>query len=197
MDETQKLKEQIAILEFKINELEKDLIHDSLTGLRTRDFFEEETAVYLSTILKVEEGKRKDWFGFRNLSVLFFDIDNFKIINDTYGHDVGDMVLEKVSGIIKQSIREGDTAARWGGEEIVVSLLGANEADAKSKADDIRARIENYVFELKPELRVTISAGVASYENGIDLHELIKNADKSLYKAKESGRNKVIAFSEI
>lgn len=197
MDETQKLKDQIASLEFQIHELEKDLIHDSLTGLRTRAFFEEETNIYLSAIVKVDEGKRKDWFGFKNLSVLFFDIDYFKSVNDTYGHDVGDMVLEKVAEVIKKSVREGDTVARWGGEEMVASLLGANETDAKNKAEDIRAKIEAYVFELKPELKVTISIGVASYTRGVDLHELIKNADKSLYKAKETGRNKVVAFSEL
>ncbi len=197
MDEVQKLKEQISQLETQVHELERDLIHDGLTGIKTRTFFEEETTIYLSAIVKVNEGKRKDWFGFKNLSVLFFDIDHFKKINDTYGHDVGDQVLKKVAETIHKSVREGDTVARWGGEEIVVSLLGANEADAKTKAEEVRKVIEALRFESVEDLKVTTSIGVATNFKDTTLESLIKNADTALYKAKESGRNKVVAFSEI
>ncbi|MEQ1500501.1 MAG: GGDEF domain-containing protein [Parcubacteria group bacterium] len=197
MNEDNQLQEKIVELENQIHELEKDLIHDSLTGLKTRAFFEEELKVYISSISNSVEGKRRDWFGFKNLSVLFFDIDFFKKINDKYGHDVGDMVLRKVAETVNKSVREGDTAARWGGEEMVSSLLGANEADAKGKAESIRKQIEELTFPQHRDLTVTISIGVATYSKGMNIGELIKNADLSLYRAKDNGRNQVVAFSEL
>jgi diguanylate cyclase (GGDEF)-like protein len=197
MDENQKLKDRIKELEKEVNNLEKDLIHDSLTGLKTRAFFEEETSIYISQIASSEDGKRKNWFGFKNLSILFFDIDYFKKINDTFGHDVGDVALKAVAETINKSVREGDTVARWGGEEIVASLLGASEYDAKRKAEEIRKKIEGLVFEEHVDLKVTISIGVSSYNSGLSFDEVVKNSDKALYEAKNGGRNKVVVFSEI
>ena len=197
MDETQKLKEQISSLEKHVRDLEGDLIHDHLTSLKTRAFFEEETATYLHSVIKFSDGKRKNWFGFKNLAILFIDIDHFKKINDTYGHDVGDEVLKKVSQTIDSCVRQGDTVARWGGEEIVVSLLGASEIDAKNKAEEIRTNIQNLVFDEYPELKVTVSIGISSYYNDVTLQNLISYADKALYKAKEEGRNKVVVHTQI
>jgi diguanylate cyclase (GGDEF)-like protein len=191
------LSQRISDLEKYIHDLEKDLIHDPLTGLRTKAFFEEESAVYLSAIFNIHNNKRQEWFGFKNLSILFFDIDYFKKINDTYGHAMGDVVLREVAQAISKSMREGDTVARWGGEEIVAMLLGANETDAKNKAEDIREKIENLKFDSHPDLKVTISIGVATATGAMMPEELVKHADKALYKAKESGRNKVVTFSEI
>jgi diguanylate cyclase (GGDEF)-like protein len=88
-------------------------------------------------------------------------------------------------------------AARWGGEEIMIMLLGANEDDARSKAENIRKSVEDQSFEIVPGLKVTISVGVAMYTKGINLDQLVKNSDLALYKAKEKGRNNVVAFSEI
>jgi len=193
----EELIEKVKALELEVHSLEKDLIHDSLTALKTRAFFEEEAKVYLDSILNSKEGKRKEWFGFKNLSFIFLDIDHFKKINDTYGHAVGDTVLKEVAQTIQKGLRQGDTASRWGGEEMVVLLLGANESDAVRKAEDIRRSVEALVFESNPELKVTISSGVASAEAGISLDELVKRADKALYKAKESGRNKVVAFLQL
>ncbi len=197
MDDTKQLKDQIAELKDQIHDLEKDLIHDKLTGLRTRAFFEEELHVYLSAITNVKEGKRKNWFGFKTLSILFFDIDYFKNVNDTYGHDVGDSVLRKVAETISHSVREGDTVSRWGGEEIVASLLGASEQDAKEKAESIRAKVEKLSFPDYPDLKITISIGISSNTPATTLSILMKNADLALYNAKRTGRNKVVAFSEI
>lgn len=197
MEDNQKLKEEISDLKNQIHDLEKDLIHDSLTSLKTRSFFEEETKIYLSAIVKNNEGKRKDWFGFKNLSFLFFDIDYFKNVNDTYGHEVGDKVLREVGHVIVKSVREGDTVARWGGEEIVVSLLGANESDAKEKAESIRRKIESLTFDTVPDLKITISIGVANSLPGATYETILKNADLALYRAKGTGRNKTVAFSEL
>lgn len=197
MEEKEELIKQIEVLENQVHELEKDLIHDNLTSLKTRAFFEEETNIYLSAITNLEAGKRREWFGFKNISFLFFDIDHFKKINDTYGHAIGDEVLRKVAGEILRSVRGGDTVARWGGEEMVASILGANESDAKDKAEDIRKNIEAMSFVPAPDLKVTISIGVASNMKGDTCSSLVERADKALYKAKESGRNRVVVFSEI
>lgn len=190
------LETRVAELEAQIHELEKDLIHDSLTGLKTRAFFQEETTIYLHAVANLEAGKRREWFGFKNMSFIFFDIDHFKKVNDTYGHAVGDEVLREVALLINRSVREGDTVARWGGEEIVACLLGANEQDARDKAQSIRKSIERLTFT-NNVLSVTISAGVASNWKGATYDEMIKRADDALYHAKETGRNKVVSYSEL
>ncbi|OGN20119.1 MAG: hypothetical protein A3I32_02240 [Candidatus Yanofskybacteria bacterium RIFCSPLOWO2_02_FULL_45_10] len=188
---------RIKELESQVHDLEKDLIHDTLTGLKTRAFFEEEARVYLDLTSNVNIGKRKEWFGFKNISFLFFDIDHFKQVNDQYSHAIGDLVLQTVAKAINQSLREGDTVARWGGEEMVASLLGASEVDAKSKAEDIRTKIASLQFSETPDLRLTISIGVVSSTPDIKLEELIKRADQALYFSKQNGRNRVTTFSEL
>src|SRR3989344_2856990 len=112
------MEDRIKELETQVRELERDLIHDKLTGLKTRAFFEEELGVYIEA-LRNNGGKRKEWFGFKNIGIVFFDIDHFKKVNDTHGHDIGDEVLKVVAHAIQSSVRTGDTVARWGGEEIV------------------------------------------------------------------------------
>ncbi len=188
---------RIAELETQVRELERDLIHDQLTGLKTRSFFEDEANVYLNVIAQNEQGKRREWFGFKNISFIFFDIDHFKSVNDKYGHEAGDAVLRKVAKVIQASLRAGDTPARWGGEEMVASLLGAGEKDAAAKAEEIRKEVEELTFPEAPGLRVTISSGVIASGKGMALGELVKHADQALYKAKETGRNKVVSYSEL
>ena len=189
--------ERVAELEAQVHELEKDLIHDSLTGLKTRAFFEEEAKTYLASIRDVDGPKRKEWFGFKHMSFLFLDIDHFKAVNDTYGHGVGDAVLRKVAEAVARSLRTGDTAARWGGEEMVVALLGAGEEDGFHTGLRINELVKSLRFPDTPELRVTISSGVASAEDNVTFEDMIRRADKALYHAKESGRNTVVRFSDL
>lgn len=192
------LRQRIQELEDEVSALAKDLIHDKLTGLKTRNFFEDEARIYFDIAVNAETDRgtrRRQWFGFKNVSFIFFDIDHFKNVNDTYGHDAGDEVLKAVAETIKISVREGDTAARWGGEEIAVTLVGATERDAVNKAEDIRQQIENITFGKYPELKLTISAGVASAVQGSSFEEVLKRADQALYQAKETGRNKVVSYS--
>lgn len=202
-EEKAELLKRVRQLEEHIDELEDHLIHDKLTGLKTRAFFEEEVGIYLDVIAKQEEllkhgsSERKERFGFRNLSVIFLDIDHFKSVNDNHGHDVGDIVLKEVAQVIEKSLRAGDTVARWGGEEIVVSLLGADEQDASLKAEEIRGLVAKHAFSQVSGLKVTVSAGVAVAERGLSVHKLVKRADLALYEAKESGRNKVVSYSEM
>ncbi len=192
----EELLKKVSKLELEIKDLKKDLVHDTLTGLKTRNFFEEEGRVFYDSALNKFKGLRSEWFNFGSVSFIFIDVDHFKNINDTYGHLEGDKVLEKVADVIKQSIREGDVAARFGGEEIVVELLGASEKFAKKKAEEIRKKIEALSFEI-PELKITISAGVSTVEKDISFNEILNRADKAMYKAKENGRNRVEVYSEI
>ncbi len=196
-DSVDDLKKRVAELEEENTRLKTDLIHDSLTHLKTRAFFEEEAKVYIDSLGSKDFVSRRRWIGPTSVSFIFFDIDNFKQLNDTHGHLKGDKVLEAVADAIRGNLREWDTAARWGGEEIVVTLLGATEEDAKNKAEDIRQHIENLELPDLPGTKISVSAGVASAENSFHLDEILKRADAALYKAKEGGRNKVIAYSEL
>lgn len=187
---------RIRELEWQVTQLAHDLIHDPLTGLKTRAYFEEQVGTYLA-FPKKSASARRESFGFETLSVVFFDIDHFKKVNDTYGHEAGDIVLQDVAQAVKTSLRAGDTVARWGGEEMLASLLGAGEADAAAKAEEIRRKVAALAFPGIPGLTVTVSSGVATHQEGEDLKALVKRADQGLYKAKETGRNKVVRYSEL
>lgn len=191
---------RVRELEWQVMQLSHDLIHDPLTGLKTRAYFEEQVGPYLRIIREAGsfgESQRKERFGFSTLSVIFFDIDRFKSVNDTYGHDTGDLVLQQVAHVIKTSVRTSDTVARWGGEEMVASLLGATEEDVVYKAEEIRKKVSELTFTHPSALKVTISSGVATFESDQDLASLVKRADQALYAAKETGRNKVVRYTEL
>jgi len=123
-------------------------------------------------------------------SLIMFDIDHFKSINDTYGHDVGDAVLREISQLVRDNIREIDTLARWGGEEFMV-LSKSDMKRAKRVAERLRKAVAEFSFTGVPR-QVTSSFGVALHQSGETGEELVKRADDALYQAKESGRNKVV-----
>ena len=193
--ENDKLIARINELEAQVESLQKDLIHDPLTHLKTRNFFEQEAKNFVDSMPSPLFSKRR-WLGPKDVSFIFFDIDHFKNVNDTYGHQFGDVVLESVADAIRGNLRELDIPARWGGEEMVVALVGANEEEARKKAEDIRVHVENLLFEEHPDCRVTISAGVASAGPNLSIDEIVKRADQCLYKAKDVGRNRVVVYSE-
>jgi diguanylate cyclase (GGDEF)-like protein/PAS domain S-box-containing protein len=150
---------------------------DFLTGLHTRKFLDEALTRHAAT----EE---------MPFSCVMFDIDHFKKVNDTYGHQVGDTVLKEVALIIKDCSREGDTACRYGGEEFVVLLPGNGLDRAVSIAERIRQRIAGKVC-LPDGKCVTASAGCSEYAAGEDGFLVLQRADQALYAAKNSGRNRV------
>ncbi|GAB6046053.1 hypothetical protein JCM11957_16520 [Caminibacter profundus] len=119
-------------------------------------------------------------------SILFFDVDFFKKVNDNYGHEFGDFVLSEIGKTLKNIFRKSDIVGRWGGEEFIVVLPETSFEDAKKVAKKLRKTIENYDFKGK---KFTISVGVSEY-NG-NLEESLKKADIALYQAKKSGRNQV------
>ncbi|KAA0259558.1 diguanylate cyclase [Deferribacter autotrophicus] len=154
---------------------------DDLTKSYNRRFFWE--------VAKKEETRANRYKS--NYSIIMLDIDNFKNINDTYGHNVGDFVLKKLADAIKLNIRNSDTLARFGGEEFVILLPETDKEKAFLVAEKIRNKVENMEFDEINE-KVTVSFGVASRDEANDLDEVIKIADERLYKAKETGKNKVV-----
>ncbi|EDP74082.1 GGDEF domain-containing protein [Hydrogenivirga sp. 128-5-R1-1] len=152
---------------------------DRLTGLYNKGKFNE--------VLQREIQRAKRYK--RPLSLIIFDIDHFKKINDTYGHKVGDEVLKALAKLIKKNIRKTDFAARWGGEEFVILAPETNVEGAKKLAEKLRQAVETYKFPTVG--KVTISLGVAQLEPDEKPEDFIVRADMALYKAKEGGRNRV------
>jgi len=122
-------------------------------------------------------------------SIVLFDIDHFKQINDNYGHDEGDKVLINIANLVRQQIREGDYLARWGGEEFLVVCTHTRQNGARALAEHLRQSIEQTM--LSQHCRITSSFGVAEINSGF-LEQWIKRADEALYQAKHSGRNQVV-----
>jgi diguanylate cyclase (GGDEF)-like protein len=126
------------------------------------------------------------------LSVIFIDIDHFKLLNDNYGHDCGDMVLSSVAGWLKDSVRGSDSVFRFGGEEFVIILSETNVEAARIIAERIRADIESHTLAYGMELvNVTASLGVSCLANEEKDDALLKRADAAMYQAKQAGRNRV------
>ena len=152
---------------------------DSLTGIANRHEF--------SSILarEVERAKRYDV----PMSLAMYDLDFFKRVNDTFGHDVGDYVLRAVTDLVKQNVRATDVVARWGGEEFMVLMPQSNMQGARTAAEKLRLAIASHHFDKVSEL--TASFGVVAFEAQDDLNSLLKRVDDALYLAKERGRNRV------
>jgi two-component system cell cycle response regulator len=160
-------------------------VTDQLTGLYNRRYFERHLNVLLG---KAQEQER-------DLALMILDIDHFKAVNDSYGHDIGDAVLREFSARLRRNIRGVDLACRFGGEEFVVLMPDTDFAQADSVAERVRQSIAEKMFDVgapRP-LSVTVSVGVSLNESLADTPEsLIKRADVALYRAKREGRNRVI-----
>lgn len=164
---------------------------DALTGLNNRRQFEIRLSQEISTT------KRKN----TPLCAMMIDVDYFKKVNDTYGHNVGDFVLKTVAQLITNEIREYDIPCRYGGEEFFVILPQTTLEEASLVAQRLRKTIENYKInfedndtKLVKTIKVTISIGVSQYENDLSSEDFANNADKALYEAKNNGRNRVIVY---
>ncbi len=164
--------------------LEHQSIRDSLTNLFNRRFME----IALDRELRRARRHQKP------LAVLMLDIDHFKQLNDTYGHEAGDAVLREVAVVMRQAVRSEDTICRYGGEEFVAILPELAADDALARAESIRQMVsELRLFHRGEALRkITISIGIAAYpQNGESLDQLLSLADRALYEAKHQGRNRV------
>ena len=128
-------------------------------------------------------------------SLFIFDIDHFKNFNDTNGHPAGDELLRKMGTLIREHLRPGDVACRYGGEEFLIAMPDTDRIEGLEMADRLRRKIETEPFEnreAQPSGKVSISGGVAAFpKDGSSVSELIQHADQALYRSKNSGRNSV------
>ncbi|AAL02859.1 PleD family two-component system response regulator [Rickettsia conorii] len=170
------------------NDLEQSVnlaVKDGLTGLFNRRYFD----IHLKQII---EKTNKESI---KLYLLMCDIDNFKHVNDTYGHQAGDKVLTIVSRILKNTLRVTDLIARFGGEEFTILLTDIDISKAIATAERIRVKIEYMNFHIEDQiepLKTTISIGVTKYKKEESIESFIERADKAMYEAKTTGKNKVV-----
>src|SRR3954471_3809344 len=166
--------------------VQRQAVTDELTGLYNHRRFQEAME---------DESERARRFR-QDMGLVMLDIDDFKSVNDTYGHQQGDLVLREVARILRESSREIDAPARYGGEELAVVLPGTDLEGAYNLAERVRSGIESLALPLpdgRGTLRVTASLGVASLVHGVgEPRELLARADAALYEAKRSGKNKVV-----
>jgi two-component system cell cycle response regulator len=184
------IEEALPVIQAKrlARELEEMATNDQLTGLYNRRYLELGLDQIIAGI------KRRD----TRLGILMCDMDFFKEVNDTHGHDAGDMVLTNLAAILQESVRESDIVIRFGGEEFLILLVDVDENQTPKVAEKIRAAVEDYTFQLPgTDIKKTLSIGTAEfpYPGVKGVWEVIKQADVALYKAKDSGRNQVVVFS--
>jgi diguanylate cyclase (GGDEF)-like protein len=157
---------------------------DPLTGLYNRRSMNEALQKQIDAANVLQTG----------LSVVMLDIDDFKLINDHFGHNVGDQVLLCIAAILKNIAGKHDYVARWGGEEFLIFLPQTRMQEAVVMAERLRQHIEDAVYP--QQLKVTCSFGVAHYHESLDIYGLVNQADKALYQAKTSGKNCVMQAQE-
>lgn len=187
--EIQKLQEEIERLKTLLNT-------DELTqAANRRGLMEGLKPVVKEVEYQIKNPNKRKNLIITSFSLVFVDVDHFKNVNDSYGHPAGDEVLKKIAQILRENVRGVDVVGRYGGEEMVIGLLGADKRDAVMVAENLREKIERteVSFEGKT-IKVTASFGIAQLDSGMSVEKLIENADKALYEAKETGRNKVVAI---
>lgn len=182
------IQEAAPVIEAKrlTQSLKDAALQDPMTGLYNRRFLAE----YLST-LSASVSRRRMIVG-----VLMCDVDFFKQVNDSYGHEVGDLVLKGAAEVLKQAVRADDMVIRYGGEEFLVLLVDAGEEKSLEVAERIRGNLDACVFQTASgPLKKTLSVGVAQYPgDGNEFWDCVKYADAAMYEAKERGRNRVVRY---
>ncbi|MDD5036220.1 MAG: diguanylate cyclase [Methylococcaceae bacterium] len=184
----ERLQTQLRENEALRDQLREQAIHDPLTNLFNRRYLQEMLARELASAARDHH----------SVSVLMLDIDHFKRLNDTYGHQAGDLVLVALGELLSLQTRHADVACRYGGEEFVVVMPGAMLAFAAQRGEQLRQRFEALrVPYAETELRATLSLGVAAFpQHGESGDQVLRAADHALYAAKASGRNRVCAAED-
>lgn len=172
----------LFLLFFILSRMHEYVDYDVLTHLLNRRKLDS----YMTKVIKKAEEQEEPF------TILMFDLDNFKRINDTYGHACGDQVLKHIATTISRNIKEDDLAFRWGGEEFLV-ILKTDGMISKKIAERIRKSVEKQRIEYKDlTLNVTVTIGLSEYKKGSTAKSLFESADKKLYEGKQSGKNKVV-----
>jgi diguanylate cyclase (GGDEF)-like protein len=175
---------------------------DSYALAKERAFIDDVTEVYNARYLLStceNELQRAERYG-NPLSVLFLDLDRFKLVNDQYGHLIGSETLRRLSKLLLQAVRQVDTLARYGGDEFTILLVDTAHEEAQAIAERIRRTVAEHAFEAGPDDRIhlTISIGVATCpDHGTTRDTLLDAADKAMYRAKWEGRNRISSASEL
>ena len=179
----------------RIYTLEQEVITDPLMGIYNRRYLDRRLAE------EIQRARRYEL----PFSIFLLDIDFFKRINDTYGHQIGDMVLQRLAQVIVDSVRELDVVIRYGGEEILAILPNTRVANAVELAERVRRKVAETMMVVadpkkdRPAIQVTVSIGVTGYRasGGWDTtSKVVERADKALYQAKNQGRNRVVSSED-
>ena len=195
------LNRSICKKEEELENLQNDIENRVLTRTQRiqEDFNKMESIACIDNLTKIYNRfaffKELDKLKGKKFCLIMFDIDHFKKINDTYGHDVGDFVLKELCQVVDNKLRKGDVFARYGGEEFIIIFPNSTIQAAISIANRIRKDIESHDFKKVPQ--VTVSLGVIEVKDNTPQEIFLKNVDIALYKAKENGRNNVVVFEEI
>ncbi len=185
--EEEKLNMRLVEVNERINDLNKKLEDMAITDYLTKIYNRRYSIEYLE-----KEIQRCERYN-TTFSIIMFDIDYFKKVNDTYGHLAGDEILKKFTEIILNNTRKSDILGRFGGEEFLLILPNAKLKQAMTLGEKLRQAIQEKVFKIKNnEINITISQGVAQYKKNDITESVIRRADEALFKAKSSGRNKVM-----
>jgi diguanylate cyclase (GGDEF)-like protein len=174
------VKRYIAELEHTNRKLDKLATFDMLTGVYNRRKFEQDM------VTAVEKKEKYD----SPFSVIMFDIDGFKQVNDLYGHKMGDVILQEMASVVKRVLRESDKLFRWGGDEFVILLQETSLKNAFKAAEKVRKTVEAYDFEIERNC-ITISIGVGEFIKDDNIDQFLSIVDNALLKAKAKGRNRV------
>jgi len=181
--EVNELRKRVKILEEALHKERKRSTTDSLTNLPNRRAIDE-------FISKQESAFNRHGDSY---AVILFDIDHFKSVNDTYGHDAGDVILSSFGKLLRRYSRELDFVGRWGGEEFLIVLPKADKKGALQFADKLREVVKKSKFMYKDtRIPITVSGGVADRASHESMESMLKHADENLYKAKNSGRNRIV-----
>ncbi len=170
-----------------MDKLRDTSLRDGMTGLYNRRFLEE----FIDQVMGQSQREKETY------SILMLDVDFFKMVNDTYGHDVGDSVIVEIGKVLQNNIRETDLAIRYGGEEFVIMLHNANQEETLDVAKKIHTAFGNLVFEVGngETMQKTMSIGISKFPtDGDTIWKCIKFADTALYVAKTTGRNKIVEY---
>lgn len=182
------LRETAPVLETKrlMESLRDSTLLDPMTGLHNRRFLEQ----YVDTLVAGVQRKQA------HVAILMLDLDYFKMVNDTYGHDAGDAVLKALSTVLKQAVRASDLVIRYGGEEFLIILVDSEGSMADRVAENIRLAVENLKVQVAGiVIQKTISVGISDFPRDSETFwQAVKFADVALYQAKEQGRNRVVRF---
>ncbi len=183
IDTARELETHINLLTQEIEHYKNKSFIDPLTKAFNRRFLEE----YGKIIFERDKLKKS------NIIIIMFDIDDFKQLNDTYGHDFGDFILEEIAKVVKSQLREEDIFVRYGGEEFLIVLEKISLKDSYKIAQKILKAINSYKFELgDTNVKITISVGISEiHPEDKTIFDIIKRADEKLYKAKKSGKNRI------